>query len=163
MRLLLGMVVLLLNFVKSLLFLWSSHAHSFPVSVYNSRINQKLRYSMARILSITPSEVLRTTRQLVMEKEGHQVQSLGELAHSDSLALEEKFDLAVIGHGYRGDDKRRMANLINQHFPGLPILELCFQSPEIPGADFILTDSPDELLVAIKEILSGRRVRGFLH
>lgn len=117
---------------------------------------------MARILSITPSEVLRTTRQLVMEKEGHQVRSLGEIPH-DSLVAEEKFDLAVIGHGFRGEDKRQIANAINRQFPGLPILELCFQSPEIPGADFILTDSPDELLIAIQEILAGRRVRGFLH
>jgi DNA-binding response OmpR family regulator len=117
---------------------------------------------MARILSITPSEVLRTTRQLVMEKEGYQVRSFGEILQSDSIAKDEKFDLAVIGHGFRGDDKRQIANTINRHFPGLPILELCFQSPEIPGADFILSDSPDELLIAIKEILAGRRVRGFL-
>lgn len=117
---------------------------------------------MARIISISPSEILRTTRQLVMEKEGHHVCSLPE-APEDSKLKDEKFDLAVIGHGYRGEDKRRIANIINKRFPGLPILEMCFQSPEIPGADFILSDSPDELLIAIKEILAGRRVRGFLH
>lgn len=118
---------------------------------------------MARILSITPSEVLRTTRQLIMEQEGHEVRSFSETPLVDSIANDEKFDLAVIGHGFRGDEKRRIAKAINRHFPGLPILELCFHSPEIPGADFILSDSPDELVIAIKEILAGRRVRGFLH
>lgn len=117
---------------------------------------------MARILSISPSEVLRTTRQLVMEQEGHQVCSLPD-APNGAVGAEENFDLAVIGHGYRAEDKRRMANAINQQFPGLPILEMCFQSPEIPGADFMLSDSPDELLVAIREIVAGRRVRGFVH
>lgn len=118
---------------------------------------------MARILSITPTEVLRTTRQLVIEKEGHEVRSLADAPTADAIVRHEKFDLAVIGHGYRGDDKRRIANAVNQLFPGLPLLELCFQSPEIPGADFIISDSPDELLVAITEILGGRRVRGFVH
>lgn len=118
---------------------------------------------MARILSITPTEVLRTTRHLVIEKEGYEVRSLADAPNPDAIAGDEKFDLAVIGHGYGGNDKRRIANAINQLFPGLPLLELCFQSPEIPGADFILTDSPDELLVAIKEVLAGRRVRGFVH
>jgi DNA-binding response OmpR family regulator len=118
---------------------------------------------MPRILSISPSEVLRTTRHLVLQKEGYQVCSLADAPHDETLAKDAKFDLAVIGHGFRGSDKRQIANVINQQFPGLPILELCFHSPEIPGADFILSDSPDELLSAIKEILAGRRVRGFLH
>jgi DNA-binding response OmpR family regulator len=117
---------------------------------------------MARILSISPSEILRTTRQLVLEQEGYQVRSLAEAPERNTIAKEEKFDLAVIGHGFRGQDKRRIAKVINQHFPGLPILELCFHSPEIPGVDFILSDSPHEVLGAIKEILAGRRVRGFL-
>lgn len=118
---------------------------------------------MARILSITPTEVLRTTRHLVIEKEGYEVRSLADAPTAEAFVRHEKFDLAVIGHGYGGNDKRRIANAINQLFPGLPLLELCFQSPEIPGADFILSDSPDELLAAIKEVLAGRRVRGFLH
>ena len=118
---------------------------------------------MARILSITPVEILGKTRQLVLEKAGYQVCSLAEAPKDDTLAKDEKFDLAVIGHGFRGRDKRQIANVINHSFPGLPILELCLHSPEVPGVDFIFSDSPDELLAAIKEILAGRRVRGFLH
>jgi DNA-binding NtrC family response regulator len=116
---------------------------------------------MARILSISSSEVLRTTRQLVLEREGYQVHSLPGAQDVGTLPKDEKFDVAVIGHTFEGHDKRKIANLINQRFPGLPILELCFHSPDIPGADFILTDSPVELLAAVKEILAGRRVRGF--
>lgn len=120
------------------------------------------RDSMARILSISSSDVLRTTRQLVLEREGFEVRSLKGAPISTLFADEEKFDLAIIGHTFEGHDKRRIANIINQRFPGLPILELCFHSPDIPGTDFILSDSPTDLLVAVKEILAGRRVRGFL-
>jgi hypothetical protein len=38
---------------------------------------------------------------------------------------------------------------------------MCFHSPEIPGADFILSDSPHELISAIGLVLAGRRVRGY--
>ena len=117
---------------------------------------------MARILSISQTEVLRTTRQLVLEKAGHEVLSLPDLDGDLKFSREEKFDLAVIGHGFPGEEKRRIANLTNKHFPGLPILELCFHSPEIPGADFILSSSPGEIVAAVREILAGRRVRGFL-
>ena len=116
---------------------------------------------MARILSISASEVLRTTRQLVLEKEGYETVSMADPS-IHNFSKQEKFDLAVIGHTFRGEEKRRVANIINQRFPGLPILELCFHSPDIPGADFIFSDSPADLLVPIREILSGRRVRGFL-
>jgi len=115
---------------------------------------------MARILSISSSDVLRTTRRLVLEREGYQVRSLNPKSAA-VFAEDEKFDLAIIGHTVEGHDKRRIANIINQRFPGLPILELCFHSPEIPGTDFILSDSPTDLLVAVREILAGRRVRGF--
>jgi DNA-binding NarL/FixJ family response regulator len=115
---------------------------------------------MARILSISQTEVLRTTRQLVLEKQGYIVVSLSDAANT-AFARDDKFDLAIIGHGFPGQQKRRIANIINQRFPGLPILELCFHSPEIPGADFILSDSPIELVAAVREVLAGHRVRGF--
>jgi len=118
---------------------------------------------MARILSISPSEVLRTTRQLVLEQAGHEVLSLADPTQDYTFSKDDKFDLAIIGHNFRGEDKRRIARHINELFSGLSILELCLHSPEIPGADFLLSDAPDELLSAVREILAGRRVRGFVH
>ena len=56
---------------------------------------------------------------------------------------------------------RKIAQQVNHYYPGLPILEMCFNSPEIPGADFVLSDSPADLLTAIKLVLAGRRVRGY--
>lgn len=122
---------------------------------------------MAKILSVASSEVLQITRQLLLEKEGYSVLSLQN--HSVVQELENlnddsyKPDLALVGHTFSGTEKRKIALAINRHFPGLPILEMCYQSPEIPGADFLLSDSPDHLLVAIRDVLSGRRVRGFVH
>jgi hypothetical protein len=116
---------------------------------------------MAKILSVAYSEILKTTRQLLLEQQGHSVYSALDLAEIEAMERMEIVDLALIGHGFRGAEKRRIAHLVNHHIPGLPILEMCFQSPEIPGADFILSDSPDELIAAIQLVLDGRRVRGF--
>ncbi len=116
---------------------------------------------MAKVLSVAATEVLKTTRQLLLEQEGHSVFSALSLEEVEKLGQTEKVDLALIGHGFRGHDKRKMAQAVNQFFPGLPILEMCFHSPEIPGADFILSDSPADLVKAIQYILAGRRVRGY--
>ena len=116
---------------------------------------------MPRILSLSPSGTLRTTRHLILEQDGHAVISPADLSEIDDLPKEEKLDMAVIGHGFKGVEKRRMAHALNTRFPGLPILELCFHSPEIPGADFLLTDSPAELVAGVREVLAGRRVRGY--
>ena len=116
---------------------------------------------MAKILSVASNEVLGTTRQLLLEQEGHSVFSALTLDEVEQLGAEEKFDLALVGHGFRGPEKRRIARTVNTVYPGIPILEMCFHSPEIPGADFLLTDSPSELVKAIKLILDGRRVRGY--
>jgi hypothetical protein len=116
---------------------------------------------MGKILSVASSEVLKTTRRLLLEHQGFSVCSALTLAEVESLGKTEQVDLALIGHGFRGADKRKIANVVNHYFPGLPILEMCFNSPEIPGADFVLTDSPDDLIAAIKLVLAGRRVRGY--
>ena len=117
---------------------------------------------MAKILSVAFSEVLKTTRHLLLEQQGFSVYSALNLAEIEAMGKLSDVDLALIGHGFRGAEKRKIAHIVNNHCPGLPILEMCYQSPEIPGADFILTDSPDELIAAIKLVLSGRRVRGFM-
>jgi len=116
---------------------------------------------MGKILSVASSEVLKTTRRLLLEQQGFSVCSALTLAEVESLGKTEQVDLALIGHGFRGADKRRIANVVNHYYPGLPILEMCFNSPEIPGADFILSDSPDDLIEAIRLVLGGRRVRGY--
>lgn len=117
---------------------------------------------MAKILSIASTETLRTTRELILQNAGHEVASLSHLPAIEQLQIIYKPDLAVVGHGFAGPDKRKIALTLNQAFPGIPILELCMHSPEIPGADFILSHSPESLLSAIEELLAGQRVRGFL-
>lgn len=116
---------------------------------------------MARILSVASTEVLKMTRQLLLEQEGHSVCSALNLADVESLSPTERLDLALIGHGFNGPEKRKIARAVNEQYPGLPILEMCFHSPEIPGADFILSESPKDVVQAVNSILDGRRVRGY--
>lgn len=117
---------------------------------------------MAKILSIAFTENLKTTRHLILQNAGHEVLSLSHFPGMEQLQTVCKPDLAVVGHGFTGPDKRTIAMALNQAFPGIPILELCMHSPEIPGADFILSHSPESLVTAIDELLAGHRVRGFL-
>lgn len=116
---------------------------------------------MARILSVASTETLKTTRQLILQNAGHEVVSFLSMPLIEDLEQIEKPDLAILGHGFRGSDKRRIALALNHLFPGIPILEMCLNSPEVPGADFMLSNSPEHLVSAVTEILSGRRVRGF--
>lgn len=116
---------------------------------------------MAKILSVASSKVLQTTRELLLEQQGFSVCSALNLADVEALGQHQKVDMALIGHGFPGQEKRKIAHLVNNFYPGLPILEMCYHSPEIPGADFILSDSPHELIAAIQLVLAGRRVRGY--
>jgi len=117
---------------------------------------------MAKILSVASSDALKTTRQLLLEQQGFSVASAQTLGEVESVGKrQEKMDLALIGHGFRGPEKRQIAHVVNHYYPGLPILEMCFNSPEIPGADFVLSDSPHDVITAIKLVLAGRRVRGY--
>ncbi|MGE5321671.1 MAG: hypothetical protein ACM3SW_02330 [Actinomycetota bacterium] len=116
---------------------------------------------MAKILSIASTEILRTTRELILRNAGHEVVSFPCLPAAEQLRHVGDPELAVVGHGFTGPDKRKIALALNQAFPGIPILELCMHSPEIPGADFILSHSPESLVTAIDELLAGHRVRGF--
>ena len=116
---------------------------------------------MATILSVAATEVLLTTRQLLLEQQGYSVCSAASLDEVKTLAQTEKVDLALIGHGFPGPNKREIARTVLECYPGVPILEMCHHSPEIPNVDFVLSDTPADLVRAVKDILEGRRVRGF--
>ncbi|HEU4416174.1 MAG TPA: hypothetical protein VFT65_15410 [Candidatus Angelobacter sp.] len=116
---------------------------------------------MATILSVASTEVLRTTRQLLLEQQGYSVCSATSLDEVKNLAHTEKVELALIGHGFPGPHKREIAKAVLECYPGVPILEMCHHSPEIPNVDFVLSDSPADLVRAVRNILEGRRVRGF--
>lgn len=77
---------------------------------------------MPKILSVAFTDVLSKTRQLQLEQQGYSVCSIRDLSEIEALGKTEKLDLAVIGHGFPGPEKRRFALAVNQYFPGLPIL-----------------------------------------
>ncbi|HWG48548.1 MAG TPA: hypothetical protein VN669_02585 [Candidatus Acidoferrales bacterium] len=117
---------------------------------------------MAQIVSIASTEILKTTRQLILQNAGHEAFSFSSVSDIQELDGALKPELAVVCHGFRGSDKRRLALALNKAFPGIPILEMCMNSPEIPGADFILSHSPEHLVTAVQDMLKGMRVRGYI-
>ena len=61
---------------------------------------------MAKILSVASSEMLKTTRQLLLEQQGYSVCSALSLAEVDALGKEKTaVDLALICHGFGGVEK----------------------------------------------------------
>ena len=117
---------------------------------------------MAQIVSIASTEILKTTRQLILQNAGHDALSFSSVSDIQELDGALKPELAVVCHGFRGTEKRKLALALNKAFPGIPILEMCMNSPEIPGADFILSHSPEHLVTAVQDMLKGRRVRGYI-
>jgi len=63
---------------------------------------------MATILSVASSEVLKTTRQLLLEQQGFSVCSALDLAEVESIGKNHKVDLAhgiILGRGRHGRER----------------------------------------------------------
>jgi hypothetical protein len=90
----------------SILFMQNSADGLFQLKRWGIiRKNQQhnLTSFMANILSVSSSEVLNTTRQLLLEHQGFIVCSALTLAQVEALGKNsEKVDLALVCHGFRG-------------------------------------------------------------
>ena len=74
---------------------------------------------MGKILSVASSGVLKTTRRLLLEHQGFIVCSALDLAEVESLGkTPEQVDLALVCHGFRGAEKRKIANVVTTFIPG---------------------------------------------
>jgi DNA-binding NtrC family response regulator len=105
------------------------------------------------ILSISPSQALLTTRQMLLEREGYAVVSCANFREMELACTDCRFDLGIIGHSLEANTKRALAARIRDLSPGTPILEMCHISPEITDAEFITSDNPTELIRHVREIL----------
>lgn len=108
------------------------------------------------ILSVSSTEALKITRELLLRESGFLVASAtGErdLAH---LCRRGTYDLAIIGYVDDNDLKIQLAKTLRQHCPKVPILELCRVSPIIPEVDHVLVSpEPPELITKVRSILGN--------
>ncbi|HUR36443.1 MAG TPA: hypothetical protein VM009_01415 [Terriglobales bacterium] len=110
-----------------------------------------------QILSVAGTEALRKTRELVLKQSGYLVVSAQTTRELNHVCRRTVFDLAIVGHAFEEEHKVKMAEVIRQLCPNLPILEICRISPVIaPAPEYILRNpDPDDLVKEVNRILRG--------
>lgn len=109
-----------------------------------------------QILSVAGTEALRKTRELLLTRAGYLVVSAATTRELNHVCRRTVFDLAVIGHAFEDDQKQKLAEVVRQLCPGLPILEICRISPVIPSVEYILRNpDPEELVREVNRVLRG--------
>jgi hypothetical protein len=107
------------------------------------------------ILCISANDAILQTRKLLLEKNGYQVIPALNFREVEDACRSGNFDMALIGQDIEAKPKKALGFKIRELCPRVLILEMCRYSPEIEGAAFTVSDSPDELLLTISEVLSG--------
>jgi DNA-binding response OmpR family regulator len=104
------------------------------------------------ILSVSQTDSLRKTRQLVLENAGYSVSSPTDLNEIEEVCKTIKFDVAVIGYTFEPSTKCTIADIIRKYCPTAPIVELTHGYPEIPDSVPSNPDAP-ELVATVQAIL----------
>lgn len=107
-----------------------------------------------RIVSISYDGSLLTTRQLLLERAGHQVTSARSFSAAVVLCEDATFDLLVLGHSIPILEKSELVSTFRSHSHA-PILSLT-RCGEVPvSSDYYAdADQPRELLATVAEILA---------
>ena len=110
----------------------------------------------SRILCIAATEPILQTRQLLLERNGYQVVPALNFRQVEEACREGNFDLAVVGQEIEAKIKKAIGIKMRELRPQAPILEMCRYSPEIEGSHFTVSDSPEELLTSIADVLNRK-------
>ena len=133
---------------------------------------------MARILIIDDDPAVRAAMQMVLEREGFEVNAVGDGPTGIKLVAAEDFDLLLVDLFMPGMDGLETIRQVNGHKPGLPVIimsGLSFASAGAQPTDFLAMAGklgatgnlkkpfrPRELLAVVTEGLDtsvgGRRV-----
>jgi DNA-binding response OmpR family regulator len=108
-----------------------------------------------RILSVSYDEDLLVTRRALLEKQGYQVTSALGFTQSAARCAEGNFDLFILGHSIRTDDKHELIRIFRANCAA-PVLALRREDENPPaGADHLVFSwDPAELLKMVARILS---------
>ena len=111
---------------------------------------------MASILHISYYPGLLQSRQIMLEKEGHQVVSALGNEQGMALAGSGQFDVVVIGFSSGTSTRDAMVGWLKQHVPQTPVVVLLANSSEhFPNADReALSEDPQLWLNAVARSVS---------
>ena len=109
--------------------------------------------STTNLLCIAISESVLLLRKKSLVEAGFRVTGALNLKEIESSCQLHNFDLIIVGPHIGPRMKISIANLLRDHCPDVPILEMGRVSPEIEGAHSVVGDSPAELVQAVRLIL----------
>jgi CheY-like chemotaxis protein len=117
---------------------------------------------MALVLCTGIDPALMATRQLILERAGHQVLSASTEKELEKACREHRFDVAVLGEMMPLKVKPRVFRLIREHCASAAILELYphYGQQILPEADAALTmptEHPQEFADAVNALANGER------
>ena len=112
---------------------------------------------MALILCTGADKELLKTRQIILERSGHQVLTADDEHQLVDLCHSHTFDLAVIGQSIGNRMKLHAMNLLREHCPSVKILELYAANMDraLKEADAWLempTEDPQAFVDAVKAL-----------
>jgi DNA-binding response OmpR family regulator len=109
------------------------------------------------ILSVSYDESLLTTRRLLLEREGYQVDSALGFAASAALCRKNGFDLFIMGHSIPHADKKELIKLFRAANPA-PVLSLRRGGEkDVEGHEYhVSAYDPAEFLKVVASILHQR-------
>lgn len=112
---------------------------------------------MPTVLSICRDPSLCETRRLLLTGHGYNVVVINDFRQIGKISSHP--NCVVIGTDIEPKMKRAASSLLEKKWAGVPILEINVLHPEIGGAAFVTSDSPEEVLAALKDLLlpAGRR------
>jgi DNA-binding response OmpR family regulator len=117
------------------------------------------RQPKARILSVSYDQPLMKTRQLLLEREGYEVVSVGTYGASLDECKKGGFDVFILGHSIPPADQENLVREFRQACSA-PIISLRRNPGQemVRGANFHIEPDPEPLLKVIEEIVASRAV-----
>jgi CheY-like chemotaxis protein len=110
---------------------------------------------MARILSISYDETLLSTRQLMLEAQGHKVSSALGFATALKLCRESDYDLLIMGHSIPSSDKEQIIKTLRLVCKAPVLALLRATEPQLRVAEYNHElHGPEQFLHAVNKALN---------
>jgi DNA-binding response OmpR family regulator len=116
---------------------------------------------MGRILQVSDDSGLLTTRELLLRAQGYEVTSALGTSEGINYCAARKFDLLIVGHSMRHEDKIALVKAFRAHHKETPILALHrHNEPTLEDADYEIPPDPEVVLSAVASLTAARRASG---
>jgi len=113
-----------------------------------------------RILSIATHDLLRASRQMVLERGGYAVVSASTLEQVEAACQGGRFDLVLLGWTVRPAAKLSAAAIVRRFWPQALVLDLCRGKSVVAGAEACSAQDPSDLLATLAGKFNDKEWKG---